>query len=109
MPEKGKMPCGKDGIPIHLKIHDRKGGRRRVEYEIQDLIDDVVKPNDWRLIIDAVAHKAKEGNFRAFNELAEFRFGKPKERVDLNVTKSIEEQVQEMRELLCDGETTPGS
>jgi hypothetical protein len=63
----GRFIKGQSGNP---------GGRKRSEFSIDALIDEIVTPDDWRAILRAAREKAKEGDLKAIELLLDRRFGK---------------------------------
>jgi len=79
-------------LPGHKPQNKRhNGGRKASEFSIQALIDDAVSEDDWRRMIArrrALALGEVEGakpdeETRAFKELADRRWGKAKELIDV--------------------------
>jgi len=65
------------------------GGRRRVEFDRQMLIDETIPPERWARMLEAQVQNAEAGDSRAFQILWEFRFGKAKETVEATVSGGV--------------------
>jgi hypothetical protein len=66
-PQSGKFLPGNKANP---------GGRPRNDLVISALIDEVVKPDDWRFIIGELKKRARRGDVKATEMLMDRRFGK---------------------------------
>ena len=67
-PTNGKFVKGNKANP---------GGRPRSDITLIQLIDSVVKSEDWEAIIKKILVKAKNGDMKAMELLLDRRFGKP--------------------------------
>lgn len=75
--EKGQFVKG------HKGYHN--GGRRKSEYDLQDLIDQVVPKKRWKKIVEAVARAAESGDLDAVRILLDRRWGRVKADIDMNL------------------------
>lgn len=70
----------------------RKGaGRKRKADELAAIerIDAALNPEDWKEMLKICAEKAKKGSIAHLKLLMEYRFGKPKETVDVNSDNTL--------------------
>lgn len=65
-------------------IKGRSGRKSKAEEAgVAELIDSAVTAEDWRVIFRKLRDKAKRGDILATRLLAEYRFGKPHQSVEL--------------------------